>query len=117
MRAQIVGFLDLIELVSMRERVLALQNVDVGSTDRGRCDAEQNIGGADFRDWPILKLDSAWRDKDRCFHRRPTCPLLLARFSCGLGQHGPALRPGILSPLNCSRVMSPTRVANSAFDR
>ena len=40
-------------------RVLALQNVDVGSTDRGGCYAEQNIGGADLRDWPVLQLYSA----------------------------------------------------------
>lgn len=41
----------------------------------------------------------------------------MSGFLDGLGQHGPTFRPGVPSPLNCSRVMSHMRMSKSTFDK
>ena len=100
-------------------RIFALQNVNVGSADGRRRDAEQRASGTDRGNWSLLELDLSCLDEDGGFHR---CPRYRSwrRTLGGEVQQGPSLRPGMLSPLSplsCSQVISFTRASNSTLDR
>src|SRR3712207_8441260 len=52
------------------DRVLALQDVDVGAADRRRRDAEKGVRRADLGNGSLLELDPAGFDEDGGAHRR-----------------------------------------------
>ena len=51
-----------------RDRVLALQDMDVGPADRRRRDLDQRVERPDFRDRLLVQHDPAGLDKNRGFH-------------------------------------------------
>src|SRR5690606_33153351 len=67
-----------------RDRILALEDVDVGAADGGRGDANERVVGTDIGDGFIGQLDAAGLDEYSGFHHGSHWVLLAwNRRGCG----------------------------------
>jgi hypothetical protein len=69
---------------TLLDRILALEDVDVGAADRRRGDPDQRVGGADVGNRLVVDDDAVGLDEDRGFHfghRHGSMALLRDRVS------------------------------------